>query len=612
MPTLHWFHSLGIQGADASYVLTPRLAARFEAAGCLLTAPPEAGLPDDAPSSRAVTAQSPTPALLHLLGELAPDWALWLHTVETPDLRKPSRSGPIPLERLERELPDRHGAAGRRRLNVPHRGPAGAARIVAWMLETGLQPGDAVFFEAAGGLRPIQMGLTLGAELLRLVHPEVRVIGTSYAEFGILGRPEGMVEWASDGDGPEDGNRRRLSPIYDLSDLLTLPAWAAAGGDLRDRLDGARLAALQRTREPGATAEAAALQAFCANVHLGWPDDAIEPLRELIGHLDPPEGEATTRPERALVRRILRDQLHPLGEALPHAGAPERSMDRIRFHLKVADALVHAGRYGDAVRLLREILVSRMALAQAAAADRDVRTVRAAAELALLRAKVPRVRVLWKELGSLRNAASHGNFTTEERKSSVSAMEAAFSVSFDPLHHRVRSVCEDSASFPERADPVPTGARVVWLGPDGETPPERESMLAWNAYLVGFDAGAVTRAPQAAGKKLARRMPPPVVSILPAPPDKSSVPSGNWVSDKFAGPKAGPIGAAFAQGAVEHVVVFGGGAPTVLVLLGAWLSHRGALLWTWTPPSDGHRDPRGRLHPCFDRDTAARVLKAAP
>jgi hypothetical protein len=217
MPTLHWFFSLGVAGRPAQYRLTEPLAAR------LVRFFPTPAQPNDA-GQRINGAFNATSGLLALLGPAAAGWQVQLHMLSTTANRG------APLAELREDIRTMGGWVRQEVVfyDAPARGPAQIDALLAQILSMQASEGDAVYFEATGGFRPFQMAMTLGAELLLIHRPELRLAGTGYAELATE-RDEVLGE---------------LSPVYDFTDLLMTPRWAAAAGALSGRLDARPLAAL--------------------------------------------------------------------------------------------------------------------------------------------------------------------------------------------------------------------------------------------------------------------------------------------------------------------------------------------------------------------------------
>jgi hypothetical protein len=79
----------------------------------------------------------------------------------------------------------------------------------------------------------------------------------------------------------------------------------------------------------------------------------------------------------------------------------------VDFWLKVVEHLAKAGRYGDAVRVLRETMVNHAITESEPGSDWRDPKVRYRTETLLFRRSSEAVKSLWGEIGLARNAASH-------------------------------------------------------------------------------------------------------------------------------------------------------------------------------------------------------------
>lgn len=400
--TLHWFFSLGTGNSPATYFLTDEVAARMRPWFPALRAAVAASGPyaaADLSRARCVTA-----GLLTLLGQPREGVSIRFHFLATPQVGRQTAPFIALLEDAPDWAHDGMTRAGDDSEEMEARDPATIGKVVNRVVE-GVSDRDLVVFETSGGLRPLVTGSILAQSVLRATRPGVTVIAAVYGEFGArLAPPEHVPESvrvmdSSRGSGANGSAAgAALSPIYDLTDFLDLPLWASAAESLRRRFDVRPLSELFSDREP---ALVGALDKVATALDLGWPSDLAEPLREAVNSL--PDNAAAGR--RAVLR-LARAGLEKLATGAGDPGAP-LDVVRLQFHIDIARFLAAAGRFGDAIRVLREAMVDGAILARTdvgRSTEWRQPRVRAAAERALF---LEGDNELWLRLGKLRNAASH-------------------------------------------------------------------------------------------------------------------------------------------------------------------------------------------------------------
>ncbi len=578
MPRLIWIHSLGTGNFEATYCLTEPLVERLEdvfpEARAALRTP--TGLPVVA------TARSATGGLLQLVGPPGPGWSVERRCIETKALRTRPEEGKekkSPLDYLDDDLPPWCAPCATAATATPgplatETGPELLAGTVRTMLAEvrELRSGDAIFVEATSGLRPILMALTLGVGLVRELYAGVRVLGTSYAEWNAweltaspdaYPRAKPTTELAKDRAG-----KHRLSPVHDLTELLALPDWAAAGGDLIQRLDTGRL---QRQL----TADSDLHPVLADSLDLAWPEDSIAPLRQVGSELHAAP-DPSLPPARATVREVLSERLGPLLEGSCGLSEDSLHIDRVDYYLTYAHSLASARRYGDALRVLRETMVTRMAVGLGSDAAPTVDKRRRLAEYELFRSKVHGA--LWKDLGHLRNKSSHANLGDAEGRIDASAVLDAFAgAPGASILGRVATACQAEDGWTPAERP---SSSVLWLVAKGATVPDEPDRGKVGAWLDCFAddiqgtqnrplAGVPRKAPAAACPGSVHSD----LTLCPAP----MVPGTSWAAKRLkVVQKARP----------RDVVLVGVDDPTALVALGAALLGMGCLGWSWSPAGE--------------------------
>ena len=185
--------------------------------------------------------------------------------------------------------------------------------VLPHMLKT-VQPGDGLFVETTQGLRPVQMALTVGASLLSTLQ------GTAIKQPFYAAQPLGGV-WV-------------VEPIADLFGALEQTM------AIRDFLHHLRPATLER-REPGRLGRLA--QIFDSN--------DTRTLRQEVESL-PAQGSSEALSARVTDWAVARLQA---GFRAPAQSGTDAAMHQfLDDELALAQRLRAAGRFGDALRLLRE------------------------------------------------------------------------------------------------------------------------------------------------------------------------------------------------------------------------------------------------------------------
>jgi len=560
--TLHWFFSLGTARFPASYGLTPDLRERLRSV-FPSARPPLQPLDESepVPLERLARTRAATSGLLHLLGP--PEGLdLRFHLLATEEVQAGTES----FRNCVEDAPGwARSALGR---SDAGDGPLGAREpstirdVVRRVLRV-VRDGDLVFFDATNGLRPFMFGLLLSQSVLRAARPGVDVLGAVYGELGaVVVRPPERVP-----EGVRALSRERdaalLSPLYDLTEFVDLPLWASAAEDLRRRFDGRALSDLLRDEQPGLADE---LVSFAGALDLGWPDELAGPLLEVTSRLATSSGLS---PGRRAVLDLARHGLADL-EDLPPAG---EALDapRVRFHVEVARFLARAGRFGDAIRILREALVSWAVLVRADGGPvsnwKDL-NVRREAERALFRASSP-VRDLWRETTELRNAASHGRLTAGQDVEPGDFVRA-LGRGDGPLLTGAESLL---AGGHDDALPVESGFEVAWFVEGDFTGPVAGAEEAIRAF---DPTGAV---------------PLVLVGAASSRPEgaRTITPSNRVLGSNWAARKARKV-----RGASDAVLVLPS-CPGALALLAPALVNESVRPWSL------HGD---RLWPLFDRSMA--------
>jgi hypothetical protein len=605
VPTLHWLCSEGNGSSLAHYVLTAALAERLRRV--FPTPAPER---DPQGSWTIVSATSPTAGLLHLLGPVAEGWALRLWPILTPELLD-DHGQATPLYRTkqeERPAPDL--AAHERRFRLDKRDPAHIAELLRKLLEPGvLQPGDAVYIESTAGLRPIQTALMLAAPLLRELQPALAFAATGYAELG--GQSAQLTEvspWGAAPYAPKPPEKGEfaVSPFFDLTDLLDLPPWAAAATAARERLDLHALRRLIEGRGGPASGWAAPVQRLQEAVDLGWPDHLVDPLRQLGAELPrdgaPKAGGAPGTAAEATLRHVLRQVLDPLisaAEPVPADDGEAPGRERMQFQVDVCEQLVAAGRYGDAARILREVLVSRMALA--------AKLRRPAAEQRLHRTRGA-LQDLWAELSKLRNAVAHANQGRAPTEDDLNTIRGAFAAE-PSLIARVRTLLADATAWAEAA--VEPRGEISWVlvewAPSAGAPPAVEPRVldAVHASIERVEAMlAIGEAPKAKDWALSGASTVGiVVPRLRVGKGPKDIPGKEWAGRAL---RAAGKPDRIDPFSFSHAVLAGDLPGPVLAHLSRALEAKDVLVWRLDPGA------KPALHPLFDRGVLDWARGVAP
>jgi hypothetical protein len=572
MPTLHWFFSLGVLRDDArcaTYRLTDSLQRRLAAYFPAPRSPNGAG-------RRLCEAHNATSGLIGargLLGPAAPGWKIQLHMLCTEELLK------RPLDVLRSDVagrPDLVDPEPRKYL-TKDRGPTQIDRLLGEMLSFEAMDGDAVYFEATGGFRPFQMAMTLGAELMLTHRPELVLAGTGYAEFGT----------------EPDGANGNLSPVYDFTDLLMTPRWAAAAGALAGRLDARPLAALLRAL-PDEPKEASQIGALQEVLDLAWPEqlnDHTPLLRSGLGAL----GGST---QIDVLKKVLGSELLPLAEAA--------EAKRVLRCLLVAERLAAAGRFGDALRLAREAMVLRMIEALDGPDTQLESAAVRRAEKRLAGLGAGELKTVWRDASGLRNKASHGNLGSEQDRLTVEDVRRAFPSAEGAatgVLGRVRAAVEGEG-WPTAQSPKAAGG-VAWLA-WGEHDLDEAARRGWAAGLLALDAAKATKDTEL---QPTRRSPKKSASLDAGPTWTFEPPSGK--------PSAKPPGTGWATGHLEgwgawaelsHAVFVGDWSLRELMALKEALEEKWVLCWSARlGPWKGAAAEVEGLEPLFTMKTLGRL-----
>lgn len=611
MPRLHWFFSEGTSRFEANYVLMKPLADRLQPLF------PHAQSWDGAQGRPpVVTANSPTPGLLHLLGPLAENWDLQFHPVVTQEvLCDPAKAGKNHLKEQLSELPEKLAPSEEEYLaaskQLDQRDPDGMSELIRWMLRVEIGDDDAVFIESSAGLRPFQTALTLGAALLRAVHPSIRAITTAYAELGglwvdptivaqtdRLPGAENKIRDFATSKRPEDRVRveaghLQLSPINDLTAMLQLPAWAAAATGLQRRLDLTALADLATTGLTNAPKVATSIAKVQHSLDLAWPDDLDREWATLADEL---RGAAEQEdPAQAAVIDLLQRTLNELSGDTAARQPAVLNLARIDLHLRFAERLVAARRFGAALRVLREVMVSREVLAGVGVTGAESTTEtsdhkrRTAAEARLNRSAAHHD--LWKELSELRNTVAHGNQARGSGNESLQKVVNAFSPQAEAgLVARVRAAVTDPSAWIRKGSEGKGQAALclVW-GPAASTPTEALRRQIEAAVSVA-EVGLTDRQPPAATLKL------PVETEGTTPADlkvftKTTKDSQGLPAKGTAQNKIDPV---LKGTSARHAIFCGEWPPTAQLAYLRALEARGLLCWAL---DEEHQ----QLHALFDR-----------
>ncbi|MBN2799895.1 MAG: hypothetical protein JXX28_12185 [Deltaproteobacteria bacterium] len=328
-PTLHVFFSLGNRGEEVTY--------RFDRDDQLSAL--RGWFTGGAAHEH--TAHSALPAALAMLGPLKEGRALSLHLVPTAAVlgdaqERGDKGQPSPSAGLREELPAWARAALPSREALAkleledHRSSQAMWAVVERVLEEDYGEGDALWVESTGGIRSIFYGLELASHLLEAVHPEARVIATTYAEVDTSQSPG-------------------MGTLHDLEDFRRLGQAAPGMLSLRTRLDPRPLLVFfEAQRGPHATTDH--LEQLSDALEMSWPRDLARALRA-----EPPAGSDTLHQRLNQILTGLREIAPPDPDQLDET--------TLRWELDLIERLVQSHQHGDAVRVLRETLVSAMVLA---------------------------------------------------------------------------------------------------------------------------------------------------------------------------------------------------------------------------------------------------------
>ncbi len=614
MPTIHWFFSEGTTRSLANYVLMQPLAERLRPVF------PRARSWDGGQGRPpVVTANSPTPGLLHLLGPLAENWELRFHPVVTQEvLCDPAKAGKNHLKEQLSELPEKLAPSEEAYLaaskQLDQRDPDGMSELIRWMLSVDIGDDDAVFIESSGGLRPFQTALTLGAALLHAVHPSIRTITTAYAELGgrwvdrtVVARTDRLpgagntIRELASSPKLEDRERvqageRPFSPINDLTAMLQLPAWAAAATGLQRRLDLTALADLATTGLTEAPKVAESIRKVQHSLDLAWPDDLDREWVALDAALQGAAANLQQDPAQAAVIDLLQRTLNELtGDSAARQPAV-LNLARVELHLRFAERLVAARRFGAALRVLREVMVSREVLAglgrpsAETAAEVSDHKRRTAAEVRLNRSAAHHA--LWKELSDLRNTVAHVNQARGSGDASLQKVVQAFSPQAEAgLVARVRAAVTDpSAWIRKGSEDKGQVALCVAVGPQASAPKEALRRQI-EAAISAAEAGLTDR-----------RQPPPATLKLPVEAE-GTTPADLKVFTMAAKHSQDVPAKGTAKSKVEpvlqgtsarHAIFCGAWPPTAQLAYLRALEARGLLCWVLD-------EDQQQLHALFDR-----------
>ena len=383
--TVHWFYTFGTRPRPATYEL---------------------------PDKRQHSSLFLLPALLHLQWPDVPLDQVQFHGVVTSELLD-TPNGPSAASQFLDAVPDAlRNAVSRTWSDSPYladqRDDEGLWGIVDLMLSV-VQDGDVVLVELTNGLRHITSALLLGAGLLPALRPGVQLKAVTYAEFSRTGAP---------------------ATVLDLSSRLELFRWSSALDAFSKSLDPRPLhallksldKALWRSFEQGMVGRGSvdkvrdvvgALGDVGDAIALGWPEEVAAALSRV--------GRSLQQLQDGSVADALRQTGSvPAAHALKAAASrmldlgqltsPSMRLDRERlaFELDLVERLRDAGRHGDAIRILREWLVSATVLAHGEQDNWLEAEVRHRATARLFRRRNSEVGGLWSRVSEARNAASHG------------------------------------------------------------------------------------------------------------------------------------------------------------------------------------------------------------
>lgn len=291
------------------------------------------------------------------------------------------------------------------------------AQDVAYMILDRVKDDDHVVIEYTNGIRTIQTGLLLGANLLRALRPGVKLRALTYAELGGLpadGVPTEVVRRAFPAGTPE--RSVRVSPVYDLAPVTEMLDWAQSVNTFANYLDPRPLA----TRLAGVAPKSKSLEGplsrrlvkLGAVLGTGWSRFAAADISELrLGEFV----KDAAHPLAVHAANYLANRASALlARAVPNPDvlAPER----LEFDLVLATAFREASRFDAAARTLRELCVNAVLIGLG---DKHwlKRTAREPAEHLLnavdSQAKLPEddwVKFFraFNSVGELRNRMSHG------------------------------------------------------------------------------------------------------------------------------------------------------------------------------------------------------------
>ncbi|MES2641326.1 MAG: TM1812 family CRISPR-associated protein [Myxococcota bacterium] len=346
---------------------------------------------------------SALPACLHLLGTLKLTHQLKLHLLITEDvLKQQAGSGAAPIDMFRQDLPPwaqpsvpTNAELGVKEKLLPDaRDPQSIWTVVGRVLERSVvHDGDMVWLETTGGLRSITTGLQLAAVLLVSLRPQVRVVAATYAEV-----PPGTGR----------------GTIYNLLSFFQVASQAPAVAALRYRIDPRPLVAYLTAHftTESSLRLAEGLRPVSDAIDMGWPGTLADALGVLEPILDAPASDG-----RDHLWTITADLLRPLISSRPRTSTGEVDEASLRYELELIDRLVQADRHADALRLLRETLVTLMALALHRSAGKSVPLLAAHTRPARLEAERAWFRdptvwgVRWKAVRDVRNAISHAGAT---------------------------------------------------------------------------------------------------------------------------------------------------------------------------------------------------------
>ena len=608
--TLHWYFSAGTQNRPAVYYLEDSLIAQIQKSGVFDLSEV------DHPTSYVSKACSSTAGILNLISHLNHSgrrWKIRLRCVETKELRSKSIDDRIPLEVLKDELPFDSEKIELSQTDlvdpaypITDFSPSGMEGIISWILGSEisqLNEGDAVFFEATSGLRPIQMGFTLSAELLRVLRPDVKIVGLSYAELGRVTqkahRDAGMITSVHGELSPKDD----LSPCYDLMDLLSLPSWASALKSLRDRLDTRWLTELLEqtsSESPAIKSLIENLDHFNESFGLGLVDETIEPLIKITEHLRAPDELSLGSAWKAVSPYLTEVTTGLLPEQVLDG---DLTKETIKFHLRISDALTESGRLGDSIRVLREVMVSRRLLA---INGQNTQSARRGAEKDLNQLLKGEVKEIWREICDLRNPLSHVGQASEHEDLLSDLRVALNPTTGDSLVSRLKVILEEDEHWIV-VESVRETPKIIWI---------YRSLVEVNYDL--HDMWIMPLERYEANKKLDRPTSKRTVTPFTAEGYEliDLTASDQATSDEAIGGrkvrnKAGSKKLKHLVKDTQDIVISSSGIELqLLIKLINYFHDNEILCWEWKPPQDGSKGgPFGTLKPLFSKELAEKVLR---